>query len=166
MDFLIKLDIRIFNFINQKIRCKFLDFAMPSITSLGNTVPVIVMSFIIMYLSKVPAMTFFINVVVVVLFCTGIKYIVKRMRPHISLPIIKLSEKFDYYDPSFPSAHTASVSAIGATLSFYYTALFPLAILTTIAMAISRIYLGQHYPSDTIIGGLIGWVFALVGCGF
>lgn len=60
--------------------------------------------------------------------------------------------------PSFPSGHTERAFSGAVILSSFYkifefeTVFYILAILT----GISRIYLGVHYPIDTLFGCLIG----------
>ena len=56
---------------------------------------------------------------------------------------------------SFPSAHTASASA--AAVGF--ADVLPSRALTTAALmiAVSRPYLGVHYPSDVLAGALLGF---------
>jgi undecaprenyl-diphosphatase len=60
--------------------------------------------------------------------------------------------------PSFPSGHSESVFSGNTILSSFSkdwkfkVVFYVLAILT----AISRIYLGVHYPIDTLFGSLIG----------
>ncbi|HHU83478.1 MAG TPA: phosphatase PAP2 family protein [Firmicutes bacterium] len=88
-----------------------------------------------------------------------IKLIVSRSRPYIALAnIVPLKTARDY---SFPSGHTAVAFSAALTIN----ALVPLAISIigfTLAALIgySRIYIGVHYPSDVIVGGLIGYVIA------
>ena len=70
--------------------------------------------------------------------------------------LFDLSGKFN----SFPSGHTTVSFAIATTLAFYYPRaalfLYPLAAL----VALSRVYLGSHYPSDVVAGAFLGTGFA------
>jgi undecaprenyl-diphosphatase len=62
---------------------------------------------------------------------------------------------------SFPSAHAAtSAAAVNA-----YRGLAPAAPLraAAIAMALSRLYLGVHYPSDIVAGVMLGAAIGRVG---
>jgi undecaprenyl-diphosphatase len=74
------------------------------------------------------------------------------------------------FTTSFPSGH-ATLSAItyltlGALLASLHGSLrfkvyfLSLAILLTIAVGISRIYLGVHYPTDVLAGWCIGAAWA------
>lgn len=57
---------------------------------------------------------------------------------------------------SFPSGHTLHAVAFGVLLSAFYTSLAPLFGVFALAVAISRVALGLHYPSDVVIGAVIG----------
>jgi membrane-associated phospholipid phosphatase len=83
---------------------------------------------------------------------TALKQIVRRPRPQLSgLPALTSTPT----RLSFPSAH-ASTSVAGA-ISYARLGL-PAAPLFALAqgLALSRLYLGVHYPSDILAGALLG----------
>ncbi len=58
---------------------------------------------------------------------------------------------------SFPSGHTLHAVAFSTVALFYYPVLFPVVVPFAVMVALSRVVLGLHYPSDVIIGALIGF---------
>ncbi|HEY7830638.1 MAG TPA: phosphatase PAP2 family protein [Solirubrobacteraceae bacterium] len=89
---------------------------------------------------------------------TAIKQIVRRPRPQLpGLPALTSTPT----QLSFPSAH-ASTSVAGA-ISYARLGLpaVPLIVLAK-GLALSRLYLGVHYPSDILAGGLLGALVAEV----
>lgn len=90
----------------------------------------------------------------------GLKYIVKRERPYISLKdvyYIKDNSPTDRY--SFPSGHTATAFSMATSLTLRYSdkpTVIAVSYLYAAIVGYGRIYLGVHYPSDVLSGMLIG----------
>lgn len=78
-----------------------------------------------------------------------------RPRPFKTCPGIRVcAPTLDEY--SFPSGHTLHVVAFGIILSTYYPSLaWPLGVFAVL-VALSRVVLGLHYPSDVLVGAGIG----------
>lgn len=85
-----------------------------------------------------------------------IKPLVERARPWTVLPITPLvTEK----DPnSFPSGHTCAAFAAGLSwaraLPWKWGRIA--AVAAAVCMGLSRLYVGVHYPSDVLVGAVIG----------
>lgn len=62
---------------------------------------------------------------------------------------------------SFPSGHTQNAATWSATLAFHFKkrAITVFCIVLTVLMALSRLYLGAHFPSDVLVGATLG-----IGC--
>jgi len=89
---------------------------------------------------------------------TALKLVVRRRRPQLDkLPALIATPT----SLSFPSAHASSSFAAARA----YSALMPGAPLyaVAIAMALSRVYLGVHYPSDIAAGALLGTAVGAAG---
>lgn len=59
-------------------------------------------------------------------------------------------------DQSFPSGHTATSFAAATALAFFYPKAAPVAYTLATGVAVSRVHLGVHFPSDVAVGGVIG----------
>lgn len=96
-----------------------------------------------------------------------LKQTIARPRPDI---VPHLSH---VYTSSFPSGHSMLSAVVFLTLGSLLTTttskyriktyFLSVAILLTIVVGISRIYLGVHYPTDVLAGWMAGLVWALLG---
>ena len=87
-----------------------------------------------------------------------VKLVVRRPRPVLEgLPPLGGAPS----SLSFPSAHATSSFAV-ATAMTRVEPLGAIAFLLAFALALGRPYLGMHYPSDVLVGALLGLVLGLV----
>ncbi|CAM3625817.1 phosphatase PAP2 family protein [Cohnella lubricantis] len=83
-----------------------------------------------------------------------------RKRPHQVFPQANIGRR-PLQDPSFPSGHTTAAFAMLTPWMMASPALIPALLPIAIGVALSRVYFGLHFPSDTIVGALIGSATAL-----
>lgn len=91
---------------------------------------------------------------------TAIKLVVKRQRPDLPglPPLASAPTRL-----SFPSAHSSTSFAAALAYSRLGVPAVPLYGLAG-GLALSRLYLGLHYPSDVLAGALLGSALA-AACG-
>jgi undecaprenyl-diphosphatase len=83
-----------------------------------------------------------------------------RERPYISHSAVQCATRpLDRY--SFPSGHTLHAVAFTVLAAHYFPELLLLLGPFAILVALSRVVLGLHYPSDVAAGGAIGLALAL-----
>ena len=149
----------------QNLRSPTLDKLMVTITSLGN-LSILWIILTIIFLStkeyrtmgKIMVLAFIANILIVNL---GLKNIFDRTRPYdiigkTDLLVSKLK------DGSFPSGHSSyAFTYFAIIMALSKSRLLKLIIaIIAILIALSRLYLYVHFPSDVIVGSLVG---ALIG---
>ena len=97
------------------------------------------------------------------LLATGVTQVLKRAwrrpRPSTLTGFTALAENPDAF--SFPSGHTAAAVAVAVALSGQGLGLGAVAFPLAGGIAVSRVYLGAHYPLDVAVGASIGLVVGL-----
>ena len=91
-----------------------------------------------------------------------IKPVIGRLRPSHALgdTINLLVSKGGLY--GFISAHAANIFAATTVLSYFYKQWKNPLLFLAFSVAVSRVYVGVHYPGDVLFGGLFGYGIAWV----
>lgn len=153
-------DVRLLHFIYSKVRCKALNIIMPQITKLGSAFFTISIGLLLTLFDYQVGIKVLAILGASHLAAQVIKKTTHRLRPYEAFKKIDKLHFVNLKDCSFPSGHTTASFALAVSLSFYFPSLAVLFIGTASLVGISRVYLGVHYPSDVIIGALIGILFS------
>ena len=92
-----------------------------------------------------------------------LKNVCKRDRPPVALNIKSFIIPSDRF--SFPSGHTSAAFLMATLLGWYFPMLLPSLMTWAVLVGMSRVILGVHFPTDTLIGGLMGISMALLSMG-
>jgi undecaprenyl-diphosphatase len=88
----------------------------------------------------------------------------KRNRPESALndfqSVIKPSDQF-----SFPSGHTSAAFMMAVICGFFYPSIFLFLLCWASLVGFSRVALGVHFPTDTVVGMSLGVSAALISLG-
>lgn len=94
-----------------------------------------------------------------------IKAIVRRARPFITLAQTRVVG-IRAIGRSFPSGHTSQAFFLATLLAQYYHPNVGIVILfygLAVLVAVTRMYVGAHYPRDVVAGAILGSIWGLLG---
>ncbi len=161
MEFLLSLDKAIFYFFNHSIAIGLLDKFFVLITTQTNwyiAYAVLIFFLIAKFKSKGLYLVILIAITILIadqLSSKVIKKAIGRVRPCREISDVRLLVPCGA-GKSFPSSHAVNNFALAFVLAYFFRNyrfhLFLLAFL----IAISRVYVGVHYPSDVIFGAILG----------
>jgi len=160
---IINRDVQLFYLINRKIKCGLLDWFMPKITHLGGALFTITFT-LLFVLSGQERFREIGWQALIALLTSGVvvqivKHIVSRTRPYLALEEVNF-KKPPFGEHSFPSGHTTAAFSLAIVCGANFPSLHPFSQAVAGLVGISRAYIGVHYPSDIIIGALIGIYFS------
>ena len=90
-----------------------------------------------------------------------LKYKTHRPRPcQVHQDVFVTGKSLDRF--SFPSGHTLHAVAFGLVALFYFPLLAVILMPFIVMVAMSRVILGLHYPSDVLAGAAIGYALAAI----
>ena len=158
VDALLKMDGEILLFIQDHIRQEWMDWFWKAVTHLGDGgVFWILLGIILLFSKKTrPAGVAALLALLVGALITNVclKNFVARIRPYEVVEGLRLmiERQRDY---SFPSGHTAaSFASVTALYLVGEKKMWKAALVLAVLIALSRLYLYVHYPTD-IIGGVV-----------
>ncbi len=86
---------------------------------------------------------------------TSLYYFFMRSRPFVA-NIVNQLIPYDGARSSFPSGHASFFFGLATIVYLYNKKLGAWFLVAAILISLARIYVGVHYPSDILVGGLIG----------
>ena len=159
------IELNILNWIQDVFSCAFLDWFFPLITKLGDHgIFWIAVAVILLFFKKTRATGIMMGVALLTGLLVGnvtLKPLIGRIRPYDTVgarDITLLVERLT--DGSFPSGHTLASLEAATVLVIRDKRLGIPAMIAAILVALSRLYLYVHFPTDVLAGALLGVLFA------
>lgn len=159
-------EIGILDFIQNNLRCAFLDWFMPVITVLGDGgIFWILFTLALLAIPRTRRLGLVcaVSLLIDLALCNGLlKNLIARTRPYDVNPdiVLLVSKPGDY---SFPSGHSAASFTVVGALYFNRSRLWIPACALSAVIALSRLYLYVHYPTDVLGGAACGIFFGFLG---
>lgn len=159
-----QLDRQLFVGINGRLHRSFLNFWLYHLTHLGGAWFTIFSSLFIWLAAPQPwskiGLQSCVALAISHLPVALVKKTYPRLRPYLTLPGTNTFRN-PLTDHSFPSGHTTAIFSITVPFMAAVPSLILVLLPIALIVAVSRIYLGLHYPSDTLAGAVIGSSVAL-----
>ena len=171
IDFLITLDREIFLFLNSTLANPVFTVFFKFITERNNgLIPLLIIIPLIIFKEKRRSIIILGLAVITVaitdpLCCQILKPLFHRLRPCHPSYFVNNTHTFlregnfllgHKTSLSFPSAHSMNIFAQAMLFSLFYSKLWIYLFLFAGLVALSRVYVGVHYPLDILSGALIG----------
>lgn len=160
-----QVDFAILNWIQEHLRCDFLDVLMPKVTLLAeNGIVLILLGLVLLCVKRyrVCGAAVLGGLAGGLLIGNGLlKNLIARARPCWLNTDVNLlvAMPLDY---SFPSGHTLHCFIAATVLLHYDKRLGIPALAAAVLVAFSRLYLYVHFPSDVLAGAVLGIAIGLL----
>jgi len=165
----VNLDESIFLWINHAASGPVATAVMTVVTWLGNGFVLAVLVLPALYLRDRAAFRIHVIPMVLAVALSGLvvnvtKVVVDRARPpeHFAAAEVTVYTPMGVPpDRSFPSGHAQTAFGVATYLSCLYPPAAAALLATAGLVALSRVALGVHFPSDIVVGAIVGALFSL-----
>lgn len=158
------IECRLFKKVNRYYEKKYLNLFFRTVTNFGGAAFLIVVLLMLItfpsYQIKMAAISSALALTLSHIPVQIVKKIYPRQRPYIILENTNIVSN-PLKDHSFPSGHTTAIFSVIIPFILLIPILSFVLIPLGLLVGISRIYLGLHYPTDVMAGGVLGLSF---GC--
>ena len=159
-------DLTVLDWIQENLRCGFLDTVTPFITGLaeyGMLWIILALCLMIYPKTRKAGAAVAIALVLELIRCSGIlKPLFARPRPYLYRPELELLVPKPW-DFSFPSGHAAASFSAACALAAMRQRGWLVALGLSVLIGLTRLYLFVHYPTDVLAGALLGLLCGLAG---
>ena len=169
MDFFMsftEFEVRFLFFLQDYVRTPLLTYIFEFLTALENAGMLSILICLVMLAVKKTRRIGITASISLILSTLAVNVIIKplaaRTRPFDEFKSLSIlvSPPADY---SFPSGHSAAAFSVAFVIFLCMPKKYGIpAVITASLIAFSRLYIGVHYPSDVVIGTLIGCAAALL----
>ncbi len=161
MESLATVDRDLFYLINHGWANGFLDRVFPWITRLGNFWPIIAALVAwLVWRGGARGRTTLLAVALSISITDPVTVRVLKPAFHRERPCTALEDTrllaSRKSSPSFPSAHAVNAFAVATVFAGFYASSLVIALPLAIAVGLSRVYIGVHYPFDVLAGAVLG----------
>ncbi|MDB6067838.1 MAG: Phosphoesterase PA-phosphatase related protein [Pedosphaera sp.] len=170
MHWLQTLDVNLFHWVNPALSNSFFDILMPFVS--GNPLfgPALVVTCGLLICKGGTRGRLCVLMLILAiglgdtLICKTLKELIHRPRPFWTLADVHLPPGVGRTDSgSMPSSHAANWAAATMVLFIYYRKSLWFMLPMALTVGFSRIYNGVHYPSDVLVGLILGAGYAACG---
>lgn len=158
------MDVRIIRYVQTHCHNRVTDLIFPLLSRIGNAGAVWLAAAIFLGYNRHTrsfAFMLFFSMVLAHIISQILKPIIGRPRPFVQNPGVHLL----IHTPggySCPSGHSASSFAAATVIWLFSSRFGTAALVLALLIAFSRVFLFVHYPSDTILGSLLGVLCAFI----
>lgn len=141
--------------LNQDLAHPVLDVLMVGLTACAMPLSALAPLLLLLAGRRREGLALLVAFVLSTLLAVALQFLVMRPRPE-DVRVVLAAPAF----PSFPSGHAAAAFGGATLVCLFWPRARLAALLAAVLVSCSRVYLGQHYPSDLLGGAILGVLVA------
>jgi undecaprenyl-diphosphatase len=161
LEYLESVDSTVFLYINHNLTNPLFDEVFPSLRELTYVFWFLLIVYFWMKNEKKMALLLTVSIVAGALFTYPLKFLINRARPYETIESARLLTPHEY-DPSFPSCHVEMSFLASTVISRFHPEYAKYLYAFSFIVALSRVYVGVHFPGDVVAGMILGIIIGKV----